>query len=160
MNHLLKHLKCLCSVILLASQLCGQDWHRLVPMKSSRADVEGLLGKGNAGFASIYELRDGVLYVEYSTGPCSEIKPSGWDAPVDTVVSFSFKSRRKLRVSDLRINRKSFTLIKDPVAGGVDYLVNKHLGITYQIQLGEIDNVEYFPSSKFDHLKCENRNAL
>lgn len=39
-------------------------------LKSTRADVERLLGPAEQPYGVEYELKDGILSIEYSTGPC------------------------------------------------------------------------------------------
>ena len=48
----------------------AQEWRKIVPLKSTRSDVERLLGPNERSYGVVYELTEGVLFIEYSSGPC------------------------------------------------------------------------------------------
>ena len=59
------------------SQLNAQEWKKFVPLSTTRTDVESLLGPGGEGFEVVYQLKDGALSIEYSTGPCTSERKGG-----------------------------------------------------------------------------------
>lgn len=69
----------LCGFILIVvPKASAQEWRKIVPVKSTRADVERLLGPNEESYGVDYELTDGILSIEYSSGPCrKESKEAG-----------------------------------------------------------------------------------
>lgn len=134
----------------------GQDWRQIVPLKSTRAEVERLLGPTTGAYFGEYELKEGSLFIEYSSGPCRPERKGGWNVPRDVVIMVSFTPKHKTRIARLKLDPKKFRkIVDDHVFGvGVFYYVNDEEGITYQVQRGKVDFVEYHPTKKDEHLYC------
>lgn len=130
------------------------DWRKLVPLQSTRADVERLLGPNDKSYGVDYELTDGVPSIEYSSGPCRKERPGGWNVGEGVVISFSFSAKAKQRETDLKLNRKKFRRVIDTHTGGITYYINAVDGIMYEIQQGKVDSVEYYPPKRYKHLYC------
>jgi|ERR1044071_911401 hypothetical protein len=143
----------------LVSLTQAQEWRRIVPLQSTRADVERLLGPAERSYGVVYELEAGNLSIEYSSGPCGGAKREGWNAPEETVISYSFSAKVKQRFADLKLNRKKFKKVKDRHVGVIDYYINAQEGIMYEVQNGEVDYVEYYPSRAYKHLYCGDSSA-
>jgi len=143
-------------ILLLLPRANAQDWHKIVPLRSTRADVEQLLGHNHESYGVDYELKDGVLSIEYSSGPCRKGRRSGWNVPEDVVISFSFSAKNKQRETDLKLDRKKFRRVIDTHTGGITYYINDKDGITYEVQQGLVEGVEYYPPKKYAHLYCGN----
>ena len=141
-------------VLTVATRASAQEWRKIVPLKSTRADVERLLGPAEQPYGVDYELKNGVLSVEYSTGPCRKDRRGGWNVPEGVVISFSFSAKHKQRVTDLKLNRKRFRRVIDTHTGGITYYINDEDGIMYEVQQGRVEGVEYYPPKKYDHLYC------
>jgi hypothetical protein len=145
----------LCGLILIfVPRASAQEWRKIVPLKSTRADVERLLGPNDKSYGVDYELKDGVLSIEYSSGPCRKERRGGWNVPEGVVISFSFSAKNKQREADLKLNQKKFRRVIDPHTGGVTYYINDRDGITYEIQQGQVDGIEYYPPKRYEHLYC------
>jgi hypothetical protein len=132
----------------------GQDWRQIVPLKSTRTDVERLLGPTKETYFAVYHLKEGVLDIEYSSGPCRPDRKGGWKVPKDVVITLNFSPRRKSRIADLKLDPRKFRLVVNDHVIGVLYYVNDEEGITYEVQSGKIDWVEYGPRQKDEHLYC------
>ena len=145
----------LCGLILIAvPNASAQQWRKIVPLKSTRADIERLLGPNDKSYGVDYELTDGVVSIEYSSGPCRKERQGGWNVPEGVVISFSFSAKNKQRETDLKLNRRKFRRVIDTHTGGITYYINERDGITYEIQQGQVDGVEYYPPKKYAHLYC------
>lgn len=137
-------------------------WNGITPLKSTRADVEKILGKpvalSVARHAAGYKTKDGRVFVLYSTGLCDVNPEHGWNIPELTVVKISYYPDRLPKLSDLQIDLSKFTKSLDPGSlNGVSY-TNKTEGIMLTVDsVGDvIESFGYFPESKYDHLKCKN----
>jgi len=145
----------LCGLILVLSATGrAQEWRKIVPLKSTRADVERLLGPQERSYGVVYELGDGVLSIEYSSGPCRKDRKGGWNVPEDVVISFSFSATHKPRFSSLKLNRSRFRRVVDRHTGGVINYINARDGIMYEVQGGIVQSVEYYPPKRYDYLHC------
>jgi hypothetical protein len=147
------------SLFLLApdSGLNAQEWKNFVPLKTTRANVEAILGPADEGFEVTYSLKDGNLSIEYSSGPCKSGRKGGWNVPKDVVISLLFSPRRPKKVSELRLDLTKFKKVIDEHLPSVTYYINDEDGITYAIQKGKVDYVEYGPSKKYDDLYCKDQ---
>jgi hypothetical protein len=113
-----------------------------------------LLGPSKETYFADYNLEEGNLFVEYSSGPCSPERKGGWNVAKDIVVKLSFSPKYKRRVASLKLDRKKFRRVVDDHVGGVLYYVNDEDGITYEVQRGRIDVVYYEPPRRYEHLYC------
>lgn len=130
------------------------DWRQIVPLRSTRADVERLLGPTKGAYFAEYQLRAGNLFIEYSSGPCRPERKGGWNVPKDVVISLTLSPNRKKPVAVLKLDPKKFRKVIDEHVVGILYYVNDEEGITYQIQRGKIDSVEYGPGKRDERLYC------
>ena len=146
----------LCGLLLMiVPKASAQEWRKIVPLKSTRADVEQLLGPNDqASLAIDYELTDGTVSIMYSSGPCSKDRKGGWDVAEGVVTGFTFRSHRKQKETDLKLDPKKFRRTVDSHTGRHIYYINDEDGIMYQIQQGLVDNIEYFPPKRYAYLYC------
>ena len=141
-------------------------WNGISPLKSTRADVEKILGKpmphSVARDAASYKTKDGTAFVLYSTGPCS-IRPSnGWDIPELTVISVSVYPDVLPKLDDLEVDKSKFEKRADP--GMIDTFVYTNNIDGVRLTVDEKDHyvlsMHFFPEAKYDHLKCKPRDEL
>lgn len=132
----------------------GQDWRQIVPLKSTRAEVERLLGSTTGAYFAQYELKQGSLFIEYSSGPCKAERKGGWNVPKDVVTMVHFTPKHRTRIADLKLDPKKFRKIVDDHVIGALYYVNDEDGITYAVQNGRVDFVEYHSAKRDENLYC------
>lgn len=60
-------------------------------------------------------------------------------------------------MSELRLDLTKFREVFDKHLSSVTYYINDEDGITYSIQQGKVDYVEYGPSKKYDDLNCKDQ---
>ena len=153
----------LIALILILSSSAGlkaQGWRGITPLHSTRADVEKLLGPSPEPekFSAVYDLGDRAISIEYSSGPCREEMRGGWNIAPDTVVSFSIGLKEKsAQFPPSRIDKRKFKKVQDTHLPSVHYYVNKEAGITYEVQEGMVQSVEYYAAAKDRYLLCPNQ---
>lgn len=125
-----------------------------MPLKSTRAEVERLLGSTTGAYYAQYELKQGSLFIEYSSGPCRPERKGGWNVPRDVVIRVNFTPKHRRRIADLKLDPKKFRKVIDDHVIGVLYYVDDEEGTTYQVQSGRIDFVAYHPAKRDEHLYC------
>ena len=151
-------------VLSLIVLVCCQSnvWNGIVPLKSTRADVEKILGSPTpdsvARHAADYKTKDGKVFILYSTGPCN-IKPSnGWDVPELTVIEIGFYPDVAPKLRDLKFDWEKFEKQPDPEILNVTYYTNETDGIVLTVENGDPETVicfSYYPESKYNDLKCK-----
>lgn len=131
-----------------------EGWRGIVPLHSTRADVERLLGAGANECKCAYYLEDVNVFFDYSSGDC---KSGGvWDVPSGTVMRITVYTKPTLRWSTLNVDKSKFIKKQDGhIKANVSY-TNDDEGLTLQVN-EETDIVMgfyYIPSAKDQHLRC------
>jgi hypothetical protein len=115
----------------------AQDWRKIAPLLSTKAEVEALLGTAEGAYSAIYQLKEGSLFIEYSSGLCKPERKGGWNVPENVVVSMSFSPKHKRRIASLKLDPKKFRRVVDQHVGGIIYYINDDEGVTYEVQSGK-----------------------
>lgn len=149
------------NLLLFAQSNCigAQDWKKIVPLKTTRAEVETTFGRATGAFEVLYQLKAGRLSIEYSSGPCRPDRKGGWNVLENVVVSVYFSPKRPKRVSEIKLDPTKFRKVIDDHVLGAIYYINDEEGITYAVQQGKVDYVEYGPPKKYDYLYCKDHPA-
>ncbi len=145
-----------CAVLLLAcAQAHAKEWRRIVPLRSTRAQVERRLGKPRNGF---YELKAERVFIYFSGERCAG--GEGWDVPRDTVVRIVVTPTTKLRFAALRLNLRRFEKTTDPSVTAHALYSDKEAGLTYTVYEGGGDNngvivhITFDPTARDARLVC------
>lgn len=149
-------LSCLClgCVTMLGSQALG--WHGIVLLQSTRSDVERLLGPPAEPKGSQYRTKTEIVNVRYSGEPCVKDDPSGYNIPAGVVIHLVIFPKREQRFSNLNIDETKFKKEQDPhMPAGYFHYTNYEDGMTVTVSEGIVKKVTYWPSSKFQHLRCQ-----
>lgn len=141
-----------CLLILGNGRQEERGWQGLVPLQSTRSDVERLLGRSEDRCKCIYRTDDSVVFVEYSEEPCRG-NPPGWNVPADRVLSISVRSQKERKFSELNLDLSRYLKTQDDTFAS--YYTNNDEGITYEVsQSGVINVVTYSPSLRDNALRC------
>jgi hypothetical protein len=139
----------------------SNEWNGIVPLKSTRVDVEKILGKplphSVAKHAAAYETKEERVSVTYSTGYCREDPNHGWDVPELTVISVMVTPNASPKLSDLKLDGGKFKKSQDPEILNLVYFTNEQDGVTVGADNWS-DTVEWFrytPQSAFNNLLCK-----
>lgn len=150
------------SFVFLATALFIQanSWHGIVPLHSTRADVEKILGPPTPGskapYAASYRTKNERVFVLYSTGPCDADPSHGWNAPIGTVVSISVEPDTKPKFADLKLDESKYEKRPDPKVLRFTYYTSEDDGISIEVDTDEgvVTTYRYSPMSKDYHLRC------
>ena len=127
-------------------------WRGIVPLHSTRSDVERLLGAPTGECKCFYETGSESIKVEYAKAPCVGY-PSGWNVSQDTVLTIAVRSARPRAFSDLALTLDGFYKAADDTL--TRYYSNRAEGIEYAVSAqGVVNSVSYIPSSNDAHLRC------
>ena len=136
----------------------AEPWRGIVPLKSTRSDVERLLGKplpGNMDFYVTYKLETEEVRVEYAAKQlCAQTDRCECRVRDDTVVHIVVRPKTAIRFSSLELDKSQFHPIVNPQnANNVAYS-NSEAGLMYVISKADdlVLYVQYGPTLK----DCEN----
>lgn len=133
----------------------AQGWHGIVPLRSTRVDVERLTGPPMQPNGITYDLKSERVTVLYSDGGCAKGQPSEWNVPLDTVIAITVYPRTKVMLSDLRRDIGNFEKYINPNDPDFISYNNDEEGIGIGVKpTGEAIVIQYFPASKDRDLRC------
>jgi hypothetical protein len=139
-----------------------EKWKQIVVLRSSRSDVERLLGESKyKGYDVAYDLEDGHLDIAYAIfNFCEKRNKFGWKVPEWTVTEVNYSPYRAPQFSSLKLNLKGFRKIREnPCCPEMITYVSQEQGIGYTLNPeGTLNNIRYFPSSRYDYLLCSKQS--
>ena len=146
-----------CLALIAASLSHGKEWQGIVPLHSTRADVDRLLGPSKEpakNHVSIHETEREVVLVEYSTGePCCG-GVNRWKVPRGTVLSVSVAPRAKVRFSELHLDESQYRVTDGGHVPNYTYYTNEKEGVQVEVTQGLVMSISYYPGEKDDDLRC------
>jgi hypothetical protein len=126
-------------------------WHGLVPLKSTRVEVERILGPFDAK-CQCYATQNEVVHVTYATGRCKG-RLAGWNVPADRVLAFTVSPNEKALFSTVENKKADFIKTSDDTFN--NHYGNARRGIRYSVSWdGLVQKISYVPSIKDNHLRC------
>ena len=147
-------------VFLAVVQPQANCWRGIVPLRSTRADVEKILGpptpESKASDAATYKTKTERVFVLYSTGACDGKPSNGWNVPRGTVISISVEPTVKPKLTDLKLDESKYDKARDPEVLFLTYYTNEEEGISIEVNTeeGAVTTFRYLPMSKDSHLRC------
>ena len=117
---------CLCG----AKLVQAKEWRGIVPLKSTRVDVERLLGKPNG--LGRYEFNNERAYIDYAK-ECDQLKDCLCLVPKDTVISIFVTLESDLKLSELKLDRSKYKKSRSVHLPSIVNFTNDEEGITYTV---------------------------
>jgi hypothetical protein len=138
-----------CMVMFFPRAANAKAWRGIVPLHSTRADVERLLGPSNIEDSG-YDI-DGVrVLLNYTSQGCQEGLPGGWNVPANTVVSISVSSAEELLLDDVLMSGKNYDQIYAVHAPQLVDYVDVQEGVRYSSIEGSVLTTIYFGTEADD----------
>lgn len=159
-------IKLLTIVLLLqtsASNVQERSWRGIMPLHSTRADVERVLGAPMKGETLIYDTEKERVFIIYQVTPClmsdAEGRPvrGGWIVPRDTVISLTVYPKTKIQFSELRVDKTKYKEARYPHGPNVVYYNNEEEGRSYAVDGvdGTVRSVSYGEAAGDEQLRCQ-----
>jgi hypothetical protein len=145
----------------LFSQPCCEtnEWNGIIPLKSTRADVEKLLGKPlrPSNNAAQYKTKTENVMIVYAEKPCGVRPMSPGNSPNALVVIMEVNPIVRPKISDLTIDPAKFTKTFDESKNQIVYR-NLQDGITVAEDSRDhtVFQIGYSPEKKFAEEFCRN----
>lgn len=149
----------LCMTMCLTAMGQARGWRGLVPLHSTRADVERQLGPPTevlSKYSTFYRTENETVIIGYANGsPCGiGEKYSQWRVPANTVESILVTPSKGFPVSQLSIDQTKF----EERSGGHRpedvYYVNDQDGESVRVYLGDVMSISFYPGRIDAHLGC------
>jgi hypothetical protein len=154
MSNVKRFVTCFCLTVGIATVCHGQGWRGIVPLHSTRQDVERLIGRPTESNGITYNLKTERVSIFYSGGACVKGWPYGRNVANDVVIKVVSYPQTRLTLDQLGIDIKAYIQTRNIQLGGADY-TNKDAGISIGVkENGEVEVVQYEPSAKDKNLLC------
>jgi hypothetical protein len=133
----------------------AKKWRGIVPLHSTRADVERMLGNGSGACKCSYYLEDIDVYFKYSSGDCKS--GGGWNVANDTVIDVTVHPHALPRLADLKLDVGRFKITEQSELPGIFDYYDEEEGFLMEVENGMVRAFYYTPASKDIHLRCQRR---
>jgi len=113
----------------LSASTAPNAWKTLVPLRSTRADVEKMLGAATEvnGHRYIYNLKSESVWFTYAKGECNP--QDGWSVPAGTILEINLTPKTTVLASDAGFDLSKFVPAKTDDAELAIY-TNADTGVT------------------------------
>jgi hypothetical protein len=122
--------------------VAAKAWRGIVPLHSTRADVDKLLGRPTFEDSG-YDIDGQRVLIAYSAQGCEEGLPGGWNVPRNTVVDISISSTKDLKLADVLVPGRDYEQIYGAHTPHIDY-VDVQDGVRYRTVEGSVQTISYF----------------
>src|SRR5437867_2477810 len=119
----------ICIILTVAFVSHAKDWRGITPLKSTRVDVERLLGQATGSCKCIYDTEKERVTVWYSGAPCRDNIPYAYNVARDTVWEISVRPKTNLKVTDLQLEMDRFKKVGDSDRRFVVYYLDDRGGV-------------------------------
>jgi hypothetical protein len=144
---------CICAMLVMAGHSKVKEWRGIMPLRSTRADVERVLGAPTNPGGSIYRTDNENVFIWYSGEPCKK-GAALWDVPRDTVLSIAVYPRVELDIADVRLDEDKYKKEPNPHRQGIIYYIDEGEGVRIETFEGNVRSITYTPAAKDTHLRC------
>lgn len=132
----------------------SNSWNGIIPLYSTRHDVERLLGSPqNAKDCTYCIYRNDTVHVLYAEDYCKG-QIAGWDKPQDTVITFIVYDTDHKLVENLK--KEQPTLIETADDTRIVYYTDLQNGRQYLVSPeGYVKGTKFFPLQQDSYLRCK-----
>ena len=135
----------------------AKEWRGIIPLHSTRVDVERLLGNVSPKKQlTTYQTKKDAVSVLYASGPpCGSDAGSEWKVPRDTVVSITVAPKDRVFLSELEIDLRTYDKFSGIHRPNIITYLNKEEGTRIETFQDEVTSITYFAAASDSPLKCE-----
>jgi hypothetical protein len=146
--------------VFFAQALSSKEWRGLAPLRSTRVDVERLLGPPDVNAKDellTYYLPDSTVNIQFAANPqCKQKLPYGtWNVLPQTVTVIRVGLKNHIPLSETGIDLSKLKKIPgDSDVEGHFYYTNIQDGFSYEVGGNFLMGYIYEPASKNENLRC------
>ena len=146
-------------IVALAFVAQAKGWRGIVPLHSTRADVERLLGppdrKSDKKPVVSYDLEGEQVAIIYSRKTCGEATVfEKWAVPPGTVVSLRVVPKKALPLSDFMLDAAQYKVVHVRGVPSYTYYLDEAEGVRLDVTTGDVSIIDYFHAAEDGHLRC------
>ena len=136
------------------------NWQGITPLLTKRAEVEALLGSPTFGTGYIlsYDTQSERITIWYGGAKPAKENPCRWNVSPDTVLHFILAPKKKLLLSEVKLDLKKFEKREDLEVKGAFYYFNEEDGITITTRVREgeevVESINYNPKLEDRKKSC------
>jgi hypothetical protein len=148
-------LSCIGFALALANLAMAKEWHGIVPLRSTRADVVRTLSQcSDQREACAFSLGKEKVFILFSGGLPKEYRESATRLPQKTVMFIEIEEGSPARLKDLGINKHRFKEFNptEPYDSGFRGYVNEAGGEVVKTYKGKVIRVDYIAANNDLHL--------
>lgn len=148
-----------------ASNVAAKDWRGIVPLHSTREDVEKLLGSpppppadGTRIYTlnkarSIYFLDEGEVYIVYAHQDIPDAVDCLGKVPEGTVLLIQITPKKEVRLTDLQLDKKRLRKFdpSEPKNIGYEAYLDAEEGLLVRAYKGRVDEICYLAKAEDKH---------
>ncbi|MDQ2976613.1 MAG: hypothetical protein M3R69_14545 [Acidobacteriota bacterium] len=137
----------------------AKGWRGIVPLHSTRAEVERLLGpptEQRTDYSVLYRTENETLIINYARGlPCGIGQKYGqWRVPRDTVESILITPNMGSPLSQLSIDESKYKKRSGGHRSEDVYYINDEDGESLRVFHDRVMDITYSPAASDEHLRC------
>jgi hypothetical protein len=137
----------------------AKEWCGIVPLHSTRADVERVLKvkpERCGGNACIYDLPDKTVFAYYAAElTCrNDDAATSWKVPRDTVIEITVQFKTPQTFAALDIDVTKYDRVPDKELRGLVYLVDYVQGMRMETGGDYVSAITYYPAQTDRKLHC------
>jgi hypothetical protein len=137
----------------------AKEWCGIVPLHSTRADVERLLKAKPVrcgGNGCLYNLADKTVFALYADEPTcrNDDATTSWKVPVNTVIEITIHFKTPQPFSALDVDVTKYDRVPDKELHGLVYLTDYAQGVRMETSGDTVRAVTYYPAATDDNLRC------
>jgi hypothetical protein len=137
----------------------AKEWRGIVPLHSTRDDVDRLIGSKKlrcGGHSCLYDLGEETVLVSYSgEQTCKgDDASTGWKVPRETVIEINVHFKTERALSDLGFDLTRFERVENKEQPGWVYYRNREEGIEIEGGAKIATGINYFQRAEDNHLRC------
>ena len=151
------------AVIFLCGTAFSKSWRGITPLRTTRPDVERLLGKPvlSSNDSATYYTDVEAVSIRYSNGtPCGTSANSEWNVPAGRVISITVAPKTIIQFSSLNLDESKYRKSSDPHRLSAFEYTNIEEGESITVVNGEVTSFDYTADSASNHLKCKSKTRL
>ena len=131
-----------------------------MPLQSTRADVEKLLGKpvSSRGSIVVYKTDEEEVAIIFSAGKCIRSGSERWNVPADVVITIELRPNKRALIQDLHLDPNKYRGVRQSHPENWFVYRNTEDGLMVETlryeNKDEVIVLTYFPGLKAKGLRC------
>lgn len=138
-------------MLVTADTSSAKSWRGLIPLHSTRQDVERLLGPPTDVY---YKLRNEAVYIDFSSGTCKGAGADSYKVPVGTITRIMVIPKSEPSLKALRVDITRYKKSADKDIEQHIFYYDEEGGESIEVFDGKVESIVYTPTASEASLRC------